>query len=131
MRNGDGPCTMTAPSSSFSYWNFQSGLSWECVLNKRDAFREAFDNFDITKVCAYDEEKLETLRNNGGIIRNRMKIKATVTNAEVFMKVQKEWGSFSSYLWHWTDGRVIYETGLTKSELSDKIAEDLDACADS
>ncbi len=104
---------------------FQSGLSWECVLNKRDAFREAFDNFDITKVCAYDEEKLEALRNNLGIIRNRMKIKASVTNAEVFMKIQKEWGSFSSYLWHWTDGRVIYETGLTKSELSDEIAEDL------
>ncbi len=104
---------------------FQSGLSWECVLNKRDAFREAFDNFDLAKVCAYDEEKLEALRNNPGIIRNRMKIKAAVINAGVFMKIHKEWGSFSDYLWHWTDGRVIYEIGLTKSELSDEIAEDL------
>ena len=91
---------------------FQAGLSWECVLNKRAAFREAFDGFDVEKVCAYNEEKLEALRNNSYIIRNRLKI-------------QEEYGSFSDYLWHWTDGRVIRETGKTSSELSDVISKDL------
>ena len=104
---------------------FQAGLSWECVLNKRAAFREAFDGFDVEKVCAYNEEKLETLRNNSHIIRNRLKIQAAVTNAQVFHEIQKEYGSFSDYLWHWTDGRVIRETGKTSSELSDVISKDL------
>ena len=104
---------------------FQTGLSWECVLNKRDAFLEAFDGFDLEKVCAYDESKLEALRNNSGIIRNRMKIQAAVTNARVFRKIQKEYGSFSEYLWHWSDGNVLYETGLTSSKLSDNISKDL------
>lgn len=104
---------------------FQAGLSWECVLNKRAAFREAFDGFDVEKVCAYNEEKLEALRNNSHIIRNRLKIQAAVTNAQVFHEIQKEYGSFSDYLWHWTDGRVIRETGKTSSELSDVISKDL------
>ena len=104
---------------------FQAGLSWECVLNKRDAFREAFDNFDSEKVSAYTEDKLEALRSNPGIIRNRLKIQAAVTNARVFHEIQKEYGSFSDYLWHWTDGRVIRETGKTSSELSDVISKDL------
>ena len=104
---------------------FQAGLSWECVLNKRAAFREAFDGFDVEKVCAYNEEKLETLRNNSHIIRNRLKIQAAVTNAQVFHEIQKEYDSFSDYLWHWTDGRVIQETGKTSSELSDVISKDL------
>ena len=104
---------------------FQAGLSWECVLNKRDAFREAFDGFDLEKVCAYDEDKLETLRNNPGIIRNRLKIQAAVTNARVFREIQQECGGFSEFLWHWTDGKVIYETGRTSSELSDSISKDL------
>ena len=104
---------------------FQAGLSWECVLNKRDAFREAFDGFDLEKVCAYNEEKLEGLRNNSGIIRNRLKIQATVTNAQVFRTIQEEYGSFSDYLWHWTDGKVVYETGRTSSELSERISKDL------
>lgn len=104
---------------------FQAGLSWECVLNKRDAFREAFDGFDLEKVCAYDEEKLEALRNNPGIIRNRLKIRAALTNAQVFREIQKEYGSFADYLWHWTDGKVIYESGQTSSELSDCISRDL------
>ena len=104
---------------------FQAGLSWECVLNKRAAFREAFDGFDVEKVCAYNEEKLEALRNNSHIIRNRLKIQAAVTNAQVFHEIQKEYGSFSDYLWHWTDGRVIQETGKTSSELSDVISKDL------
>ncbi len=104
---------------------FQAGLSWECVLNKQDAFREAFDGFGLDNVCAYDEDKLEALRNNPGIIRNRLKIQAAVTNAKVFREIQKEYGSFSGYLWRWTDGKVVYEIGQTSSELSDRISKDL------
>ena len=104
---------------------FQAGLSWECVLNKRDAFREAFDGFDLEKVCAYDEEKLAALRNNPGIIRNRLKIRAALTNAQIFREIQKEYGSFADYLWHWTDGKVVCESGRTSSELSDRISRDL------
>ncbi len=104
---------------------FQAGLSWECVLNKRDAFREAFDGFDLETVCAYDAGKMEKLRNNPGIIRNRLKIQAAVINARAFRKIQEEWGRFSDYLWHWTDGRVIYEKGRTRSELSDAVSGDL------
>ncbi len=104
---------------------FQAGLSWECVLNKREAFREAFDGFDLDTVCAYGEDKLEALRNNLGIIRNRLKIQAAVINARVFREIQGEYGSFYGYLWHWTDGKVVYETGLTHSKLSDRISKDL------
>ena len=104
---------------------FQAGLSWECVLNKRDAFRDAFDSFDPEKVCSYDAEKLETLRNNPGIIRNRLKIQAAVTNARAFRDIQRECGSFSAYLWHWTDGRTIYENARTSSPLSDAVSKDL------
>ena len=105
--------------------SFQAGLSWECVLNKWDAFREAFDDFDLDRICAYDEEKLEELRNNPGIIRNRLKIQAAVTNARVFRDIQAECGSFSNYLWSWTEGKVLYEWGLTTSPLSDAISKDL------
>jgi DNA-3-methyladenine glycosylase I len=104
---------------------FQAGLSWECVLNKREAFCEAFDGFDLEKVCAYEEDKLEALRSNPGIIRNRLKIQAAVANAKVFREIQQEYGSFADYLWHWTDGKVVYEIGRTSSELSDRISKDL------
>ena len=104
---------------------FQAGLSWECVLNKRDAFREAFDGFDLEKVCSYTDDKLEELRSNPGIIRNRLKIQAVVTNARAFRELQKEYGSFFSYLWRWTDGKVVYEVGQTSSELSVRISKDL------
>lgn len=104
---------------------FQAGLSWECVLNKQEAFRLAFDNFDLEKICAYDEEKLNTLQNNKSIIRNRLKIKAAVNNAIVFRNIQQEYGSFSLYLWHCTDHQVIYEKGETKSSLSDAVSKDL------
>ncbi len=104
---------------------FQAGLSWECVLNKRENFREAFDGFELEKACAYDDSKLEELRNNPGIIRNRLKIGAAVTNARVFREIQEEYGSFADYLWHWTEGKVIYEIGQTSSELSDSISMDL------
>ena len=104
---------------------FQAGLSWECVLNKREAFREAFDNFELEKVCAYDDEKMEKLRQNPEIIRNRLKIRAAVNNARVFRDIQKEYGSFSAYLWNWTEGEVVYEKGVVSSPLSDRIPGDL------
>lgn len=104
---------------------FQAGLSWECVLNKQEAFREAFDNFDLEKVCAYDEKKMADLQENPGIIRNRLKIRAAVGNARVFREIQKEYRSFSDYLWHWSGGKIIYEVGPTHSELSDSISKDL------
>ena len=104
---------------------FQAGLSWECVLNKRESFFAAFDGFDLEKICAYDEEKLEELKNNPAIIRNRLKIQAAVTNACVFRNIQKEYGSFSEYLWQWTSKKIIYENQKTSSPLSDEISEDL------
>ncbi len=105
--------------------SFQAGLSWECVLNKRKAFYEAFDGFDFSAVRGYDENKKEELKNNPEIIRNRLKINAAVVNADVFCQIRQEYGSFSEYLRNRTDGRVIYEVGLTRSELSDSISRDL------
>lgn len=104
---------------------FQAGLSWECVLNKREAFGMAFDAFDPEMIQNYDEKKKEELKNNPGIIRNGRKIEAAVINAKVFLKMQKEWGSFSDYLWHWTGGKVIHENTVTSSPLSDQISKDL------
>ena len=104
---------------------FQAGLSWECVLNKREAFREAFDGFDYTKVAQYDTAKMELLRECQGIIRNRLKIAAAVENARVFMKIQEEYGSFDRYIWGFTDGKTIYECDRTTSPLSDTISKDL------
>lgn len=106
---------------------FQAGLSWECVLNKRENFREAFDGFDIDRVSSYDEVSMEKLRQNPGIIRNRRKIQAAVINAGIFKEIQKEFGSFSKYLWKFTDGKVIREIGLSHSGLSDQISKDLKA----
>lgn len=105
--------------------SFQAGLSWECILNKREAFRQAFDNFELEKVCRYGEEKLAALGLDSGIVRNRLKIKAAVNNARIFRTIQQEWGSFEHYLWHWTEGKIIYETGKVSSELSDAVSEDL------
>ena len=105
--------------------SFQAGLSWECVLNKQENFRKAFDNFDLDKVCSYDDEKMEKLMNDPGIIRNRRKIQAAVSNANIFRNIQEEFQSFSNYIWHWTDRKVIYEKGLTRSELSDTVSDDL------
>ena len=102
---------------------FQAGLSWECVLNKREAFRLAFDNFDLEMVCGYQEDDVEKLMKNPGIIRNRRKIQAAVKNAWVFREIQREFQSFSNYLWQWTEGEVIYEKGKTCSELSDKVSK--------
>lgn len=105
--------------------SFQAGLSWACILNKREAFREAFDDFDLDCICAYTDTDEARLMGNAQIVRNRLKIRAAISNARIFKDIQKEYGSFSTYLWHWTDGQVICECGLTHSELSDAISADL------
>lgn len=104
---------------------FQAGLSWECVLNKREAFRQAFDNFDLNKIANYDEKKINLLLNNPYIIRNKLKIKATINNAKIYRSIQNEFQSFNRYLQSFAMNNVIYEIGKTKSELSDKISKDL------
>ena len=105
--------------------SFQAGLSWECVLNKREAFRSSFDNFDIIKVNNYKEDKIKELLENKDIIRNHLKIQAAINNAKVFLNIQKEYESFSNYIWNFTNNKIIYETDKTSSELSDKISNDL------
>ena len=106
---------------------FQAGLSWECVLNKREAFREAFDNFDVQKVARYDIVKLSSLADNPKIIRNKLKINASIANANAFIKIQEELGSFDNYIWSFTNREVVYEPCdlRTTSPLSDTISKDL------
>lgn len=105
--------------------SFQAGLSWETILNKRENFREAFDNFNPHIILEYKEDKMNELMNNKGIIRNRRKIEASIVNAKAFLEIQAEWGTFSKYIWHFTDEKIIYETGKASSELSDQISKDL------
>lgn len=105
--------------------SFQAGLSWECVLNKRDSFRQAYDNFDLEKVCNYNEKKKQELISNAGIIRNKLKVNASVNNAKIFGNIKNEFGTFYNYLKTFTNGETYYEVGLTSSELSDKISKDL------
>ena len=105
--------------------SFQAGLSWETILNKREHFRSVFDGFDPEIVKLYDDTKIDALMSDPGIIRNRRKIEAAIRNASVFLQIQQEWGSFADYIWHFTDGRVSRETGLTASPLSDRISKDL------
>ncbi len=110
---------------------FQAGLSWQTVLNKREAFRKAFDNFDPEKVANYSTEKLEELLQNKDIIRNRLKIAASVVNAQNFLKTQKEFGTFDNYIWGFVNGKPIINSFETmkdvpaKTPLSDKISADL------
>ena len=110
---------------------FQAGLSWITILRRRENFREAFDDFDYQKIANYSDEKLEYLRQDAGIIRNKLKIKAAKTNAIAFMEVQKEFGAFSKYLWGFVDGKPVQNnfTSMSKmpanTPLSDKISKDL------
>ncbi len=104
---------------------FQAGLSWECVLNKREAFRRAFDGFDCNRVAEYGDAKLLSLCQDKGIIRNRLKIAAAVGNAKVFRNIQAECGSFDKYIRSFTGGKTVYEWERTSSPLSDAISKDL------
>ena len=105
--------------------SFQAGLSWECVLNKREAFRQAYDNFDLDKICSYSDDKINELLNNKDIIRNKLKIKASINNARIFRDIKKEYGSFKTYLKTFTNEKVIYEIAKTTNELSDNLSKDL------
>ncbi len=105
--------------------SFQAGLSWECVLNKREGFRKAYDGFDILKVIAYDEAKKKELSENKEIIRNKRKIDASVQNSKIFLSITEEFGSFYEYLRTFTKDQTIYETGKTTNELSDALSKDL------
>ena len=106
---------------------FQAGLSWECILNKREAFRQAFDGFDFEKVSSYDTDKVNELMRNADIIKNRLKINAAIINARIFKEIICEFGSFDSYIWGFTDGKTVIEdySLRTTSELSDRISKDL------
>lgn len=110
---------------------FQAGLSWYTILAKRENFRKAFDNFDYKKIAKYDDSKVEELLQNAGIIRNKLKVRATISNAIAFMEVQKEFGSFSKYIWNFVDGKPIDNKPKTlkdipaATQLSDAISKDL------
>ncbi len=107
--------------------SFQAGLSWECILNKREYFKEAYDQFDLEKVCNYDNQKKEELMTNKQIVRNKLKINASINNAKIFKSIQQECGSFYNYLCHFTENKIIYENDKTSSLLSDRISTDLQA----
>jgi DNA-3-methyladenine glycosylase I len=110
---------------------FQAGLSWITVLNKRENFRKAFDNFDYKKIALYPEDKIEALLLDAGIIRNKLKVRSAVSNAQAFMTIQEEFGSFSKYIWAFTNGAPIINHPKTIKEvpattpLSDEISKDL------
>lgn len=111
----------------------QAGLSWITILNKREAFRKAFDGFDCRKVAAYDDAKVEEMMLNRGIVRNRSKITAAVTNAQCFLRVQEEFGSFDAFIWSYVGGEPILNRFSSEHEvpastpLSDRISRDLKA----
>ncbi len=105
--------------------SFQAGLSWECILNKREDFIKAYDDFDIDKICNYDNNKIEELLLNKKIIRNKLKINTSIKNAKIFKDIQKEYGMFYNYLKTFTKGKTVYEIDKATSELSDSISKDL------
>lgn len=105
--------------------SFQAGLSWECVLNKREAFRKAYDGFDLEKVCSFDEQKMNELINNKDIIRNKLKIKASINNSNIFKVIVGEYGLFYEYLKTFAGDKTIHETDKTTNEISDKLSKDL------
>ncbi len=109
----------------------QAGLSWSTILNKRENYRKAFDNFDAEKISKYNQEKIDELLNNKGIVRNKLKINATITNAKIFLEIQKEYGSFSKYIWQFVGGKPIVnqwknrEDVPAKTEISDLMSKTL------
>ena len=113
--------------------SFQAGLSWKIILQKREGFRKAFYDFDVQKVAQMTDEDMARLREDSSIIRNRLKIKATVTNAQAFIRVQEEYASFNTYIWSFTNGKTIHNQYTDLSEipastpLSDKMSKDLKA----
>lgn len=109
----------------------QAGLSWTTILVKRENYRKAFDNFVAEKIVKYGPEKVEALLQDAGIVRNRLKINSTITNAKAFLEVQKEYGSFSEYIWSFVDAKPIQNAWATaeevpaKTELSDRMSKAL------
>ena len=109
----------------------QAGLSWLTILKKRDNYRASFDNFDPQLIAQYQQNKIAQLLNNSGIIRNKLKIQATITNAKAFLQVKQEWGNFANYIWHFVNGQPIEnhwkrgERVPATSEISDKLSKDL------
>lgn len=95
----------------------QAGLSWETILKKREGYREAFDQFDAEKIAKYSDDKIESLLQNPNIVRNRLKVKSAVLNAQLFLEVQKEYGSFDTYIWQSTGGKPIQNRFKKMSEL--------------
>ena len=105
---------------------FQAGLSWETILNKRENFRKAFDSFNWNSIVNYDEDKINELMQDKGIIRNRKKIEATINNTKIFLNIQKEYGSFANFIWGFTDNKVIItDSKVVSNELSDTISKEL------
>lgn len=110
---------------------FQAGLSWKTILYKRENFRKAFDNFDFNKIAKYDKRKINALLKDAGIIRNKLKIQAAVTNAKAFIQIRKEFGTFDKYIWSFVNNKPIinqftsFKELPAKTELSDKISDDL------
>lgn len=100
--------------------SFQAGLSWLTILRKREAFRKAFHNFDIATVAGYGEKEIEELMQNAGIIRNRPKVKAAITNARQVLEIQKEHGSFATFLWDFVDGTPLQKTRVSTAEVPAK-----------
>ena len=109
----------------------QAGLSWITILQKREGYREAFENFDLLKLAAMTDQRMIDLHSNPAIVRNKLKIKSVKTNAQAFLLVQEEFGSFSDYFWGFTEGKVIDNRPVTMADitattaLSDKISKDL------
>lgn len=110
---------------------FQAGVSWITILNKRENFRTAFDNFDYQKIAKYPESKFNDLMQDTGIVRNKLKIRSAISNAQLFIEIQKEFGSFSKFIWSYVDGKPIINKFYKREEvpattaISDKISKDL------
>jgi len=110
---------------------FQAGLSWITILRKRENFRKAFDDFDYKKIARYSEGKIQDLLQDKGIVRNKLKVRSAVSNAQAYMKIQEEFGSFSKYSWSFVDDKPIqnqvenYKTAPATSAISDRFSKDL------